>query len=85
MRIDKHGNQDLGTFDATNLLPRMYAPWTGFGLHSTTSKTATNTKDTYLDDLKSIAIFYGLYPEDVDALLAEGYTTDDIEEILYCG
>lgn len=85
LRIDKHGNQDLGTFDASNLLPRMYAPWTGFGLHSTTSKTATNTKDTYLDDLKSIAIFYGFYPEDIDALLADGFTTDDIEEMLYCG
>ena len=85
LRIDKYGNQDLGTFDASNLLPRMYAPWTDFGLHSTTSKTATHSKDTYLDDLKSIAIFYGLYPEDVDALLADGFTTDDIEEMLYCG
>ena len=85
LRIDKHGNQDLGSFDATNLLPRMYAPWTDFGFHSTTSKTTTNTKDTYLDDLKSIAIFYGFYPEDIDALLADGFTTDDIEEMLYCG
>ncbi len=85
LRIDKHGNQDLGAFDASNLLPRLYAPWTSFGLHSTTSKTAANTKDTYLDDLKSIAIFYGFYPEDIDALLADGFTTDDIEEMLYCG
>lgn len=85
LRIDKHGNQDLGTFDASKLLPRMYAPWADFGFQSATSKTATNTKDTYLDDLKSIAIFYGFYPEDIDALLADGFTTDDIEEMLYCG
>lgn len=85
LRIDKHGNQDLGTFDSSNLLPRMYAPWRDFEFQGATPKTTASTEDTYLDDLKSIAIFYGLYPEDVDALLADGFTTDDIEEMLYCG
>lgn len=85
LQIDKQGNQSLCTFDTGKLFPRMYAPWGDFEFQSPTTSAATSAKDTYLDDLKSIAIFDGLYPEDIDALLADGFTTDDIEEMLYCG
>ena len=85
LRIDKQGGQSLCTFDTGKLFPCMYAPWRDFEFQGTTTSAATGAKNTYLDDLKSIAIFYGLYPEDIDALLADGFTTDDIEEMLYCG
>lgn len=39
----------------------------------------------YLDDLKSVAVFYGLYPEDIDALIDDGMDPMEIEEMLYCG
>ena len=84
LRIDKQGDQSLCTFDTGKLLPRMYAPWRDFEFQGTTPKTTTSTEDTYLDDLKSVAIFYGLYPCDIDALLADGFTADEIEELLYC-
>jgi hypothetical protein len=30
-------------------------------------------------------MYYGFYPEEIDRLIADGFTTDDIEEMLYCG
>ena len=83
LQIDKHGLQDRSTFNAGKLFYRMYEPWLDFELPKSTGRT--ETKNSYLNDLKTIAMFYGFYPEDVDALLADGYTTDDIEELLYCG
>lgn len=81
LRIDKQGHQERSSFDASNLFPHMYRPWMDFEFQS----TATEKKDSYLEDLKSVAIFYGIYPEEIDRLLADGFTTDEIEELLYCG
>ena len=85
LQIDKHGHQDRSNFDTSKLFRRMYEPWMDFGFHSVVSSDSTGGKDSYLDDLKSIAIFYGFYPEEIDRLIADGFTTDDIEEMLYCG
>ena len=82
LKIDKHGHQDRGNFDTSKLFPRMYKPWMDFGFRSSVS---TGVKGGYLDDLKSIAAYYGYYPEEIDRLIADGFTTDDIEEMLYCG
>lgn len=85
LRIDRHGHQDRSTFDTSKLFRRMYEPWMDFGFHSVISNVSADVKNSYLDDLKSIAMFYGFYPEEIDGLIAEGFTTDDIEEMLYCG
>jgi len=39
----------------------------------------------YLDELKSVAAHFGYTPRDVDALLEDGYTTGEVEEMFYCG
>lgn len=85
LQIDKHGHQDRSNFDTSKLFHRMYQPWMDFGFHSAVSGASAGGKDSYLDDLKSIAMYYGFYPEEIDRLLADGFTTDDIEELLYCG
>lgn len=36
-------------------------------------------------DLEAAAAYCGIYPEDIDALLAEGVSLEEIEEYLYCG
>lgn len=41
--------------------------------------------DSYIADLKAVAACCGVYPEDIDALLAEGVSLEEIEEYLYCG
>ena len=42
-------------------------------------------EDSYTADLKAVAACCGVYPEDIDALLAEGVSLEEIEEYLYCG
>jgi hypothetical protein len=37
----------------------------------------------YLTMLKQISGLYGYTPEDIDGLLSEGWTLEDIEQILY--
>ena len=39
----------------------------------------------YLDTLKGVAAYYGYEPSSIDGLLDVGFSTDDIEEILYEG
>lgn len=85
LQIDKHGHQVRSSFDTSNLFRRMYEPWMNFGSHSAVSNVSPGVKSSYLDDLKSIAMYYGFYPEEIDRLIADGFTTDDIEEMLYCG
>ncbi len=41
-------------------------------------------ESTYLDDLKNIAKGYGYDSETIDELLNSGFTTDEIEEYIYC-
>lgn len=42
-------------------------------------------EDSYIADLKAVAACCGVYPEDIDTLLAEGVSLEEIEEYLYCG
>ena len=42
-------------------------------------------EDSYIADLKAVAACCGIYPEDIDTLLAEGVSLEEIEEYLYCG
>lgn len=85
LRIDRHGHQDRSTFDTSKLFRRMYEPWMDFGFQSSFSSASGGVEDSYLEDLKSIAIFYGLFPEDIDALIDDGMDPMEIEEMLYCG
>lgn len=39
----------------------------------------------YLDEVKSVAASFGYSPESIDKILEQGFTLDDIEELLYCG
>ena len=85
LRIDKRGHQERSSFNTGNLFPHMYKPWMDFGFQSVASSKGSDFEDSYLEDLKSVAMFYGFYPEEIDRLIEDGFTTDDIEEMLYCG
>ena len=83
LRIDRLGNISRSNFDASNLFPRFYDPWADWARFQPLSEP--KVEEDYLNDLKAIAACHGLFPEDVDKLLADGFTTEDIEEYLYCG
>ena len=82
LQIDKHGHQDRSNFDTSKLFRRMYEPWMDYGFRSAVN---TASKSSYLDDLKAIAVYYGFYPEEIDRLIAGGFSTDEIEEMFYSG
>lgn len=76
LRIDAQGICSRSQFDDTSLLHTPWLPWT--------YDEPVRTKEDDLEELKSVAAYYGLPPEDVDELLGSGFSTDDIEEMLYC-
>lgn len=43
----------------------------------------TDRSYSYIDDIKSISAYYGYSEEEIDELLAEGFTPEEIEETLY--
>ena len=42
------------------------------------------SKSSYIDDLKSVAVYQGYTPDDVDKLINSGFTPEEIEDYLYC-
>ena len=90
LRIDSTGKQSRSKFDDTglyyaySLCPYSHG-WDDFW--SAPSNPLTTVLDPaekqYLDDMKHIAYHFGYLPEDIDDLVAEGYTPDEIEEFLF--
>ncbi len=76
LKIDKHGKTSKAYFDDSNLIDYSYYP--------RTFRFAHTDEDDYLDTLKSVATTYGISENYIDCLLEEGFTTDDIEELIYC-
>ena len=44
-----------------------------------------SSEDSYIDDLKAVGSCFGISPDEIDALLSEGISPEEIEEYLYCG
>lgn len=43
-----------------------------------------SSKNSYIDDLKSVAAYQGYSPNDVDELINSGFSPEEVEEFLYC-
>ena len=88
-RIDRFGRTQKSSFDTTNLYSSDYfhLPYLRYSepLHISSKRVNTSANIEYIDYLKSSATFYGFDESMVDEMLDEGYTTDDIEDIFYCG
>ena len=41
------------------------------------------TINDYIEELKYIAMYQGIDPEEIDALLASGFTLDELEDYVY--
>lgn len=84
LRIDARGKITRSHFDDNRLYSTVSFPRSRWEGYETVKRPYADASD-YLDDLKSVAVFYGLYPEDVDALIEDGMDPMEIEEMLYCG
>ena len=85
LRIDKDGTVTRSTFDADSFLwdwpSLLHTPYIG----RRTFRPKSAFEREYLNELKSIASSFGYSPENIDELLRQGFTSDDVEELLYCG
>ena len=79
MKIDAEGRMSRSQFDDTNLFMG-YTHWPRWPVQPECWKPATN--DSYINDLKSIAAYYGIYEDEIDEMLADGVTPEEIEELL---
>ncbi len=87
LKIDRNGIRSLSHFNTDRLLMYSYYPFFSYSRQFVLSEKAINNpfEDEYLDELKAVASKFGYSGQYIDFLLDEGLTTDDIEEIIYCG
>lgn len=78
VRLDRDGHISRSHFDADRLLfsPRGCYSWSWYDC-------PPGTETEHIRDLKSVAACFGYTGEMVDRLLQRGFTTDEIEELLY--
>ena len=82
LKIDAEGRMSRSQFDDSNIFMG-YSHWPRWYSQPAVWEPATD--QSYIDDLKSVASYYGLWPEDIDEMLADGATPEEIEELLHGG
>lgn len=84
LRIDPGGAVTQSRFDTENFWwsdsPLFLRPYVSHAY-----KPKSEFEREYLDEVKSVAASFGYSPESIDKILEQGFTLDDIEELLYCG
>ena len=80
IKIDSNGRITRGTFDASKFYLSSWGDW-----DTPLYPKLPHSEEEHLSLLKSVAKAFGFTGEMIDRLLDQGFTTDDIEEILYEG
>ncbi|WP_409969465.1 hypothetical protein RFF05_05990 [Bengtsoniella intestinalis] len=79
LKLTANGETHRATFDDSHLFTLSYYP------RLTSYYFPRPTEQSYLDELKSVAMTFGYTPEEIDELYLQGITPEEIEEYLYCG
>jgi len=88
LMIDKLGNRTKTKFETDNLDGFSFASYiwrTSVPRCEVISKRPKSYQEEYIEQLKTEAEYCGYSPSLIDTLLADGFSTDDIEEMIYCG
>ena len=89
LKIDGQGKISRSEFNDEKLYLSRYPHWFDWQQYQEPRRPyhfeEEAFEDSYITDLKAVAACCGVYPEDIDALLAEGVSLEEIEEYLYCG
>ena len=80
VKIDRNGHITRDTFDASKFYRSSWGYW-----DTPLYPRLPHSEEEHLALLKSVAKSFGFTGEMVDRLLDQGFSTDDIEEILYEG
>ena len=81
LKIDAAGNMRRGQFDDSKIFLG-YSHWPRYYSRPSVWEPAADPRASYIEDLKSVAAYYGIWPEDIDEMLADGVTPEEIEELL---
>lgn len=79
--IDKDGSMTQSVFEPELL----YQSWYLHRSFAPAVKHTANLEASYITELKGLAMYFGYTPEDIDALLADGFQPEELEELFYCG
>ena len=94
LKVDAQGWQSRSRFNDSRLWWNSYIPYSFFPGHPglSCSESRAGDKDwisikqnNHTQALKSVAGAFGLSPWEIDQLLQDGFTNEEIEEYLYCG
>ena len=78
LQIRTDGSTRRTHFDDSALRMGRYPDW-----WTLCPPTPSAVETSYLEELRSVAAAFGYTPENIDSLLRQGFTTDEIEEFLY--
>ncbi|WP_293008604.1 MULTISPECIES: class II glutamine amidotransferase [Oscillibacter] len=86
LKISPNGEISRSTFDDRNL----FLPWYGDfcsdrACSDDRSRLVPRWDEEYLAELRAVASSFGYAPEDIDTLLQQGFSPEDVEDFLYCG
>lgn len=81
LHILSDGTIDYHSFHYTDY---SFYHWDSIWPYPDTSTSSQSTSNAYLQDLKMIASYEGFSPEEIDELLANGFTYEEIEDYIYC-
>ncbi len=86
IKIDSASNRETVSFSTVNLYSTSrFDPYHWDRFFDNCNFPSTKADKSYTDTLKSMAPYFGYVAKDVDDLLSDGFTPEDIEEIFYCG
>lgn len=85
-KVDSIGRLTEARFDTGNLFHSWYlSNYQPYKLAGISAPPRPFHEKQYIQDLKSLAGYFGYSREDVDLLLEEGYSPEELEEFFYTG
>lgn len=81
LKIDAEGHLSRSQFDDSKIFLG-YSHWPRYYSRPAVWEPVQDSQASYIEDLKSVAAYYGIWPEDIDEMLADGVTPEEIEELL---
>lgn len=84
-RINHQGKIEKTSFQLLND-SYSFSPWFTFDALPRKHRSTHNhiTQQEYIEAMKTVAVFRGFESDFIDGLIADGYTVDDIEDMIYC-